>query len=140
MNIQYQSDLSCSFRQILRAALGLVVVVCGLCGFAYSSIATGLGQLLFPQQANGSLIVLHDRVVGSSLVAQPFLQAQYFQPRPSASGYDPMAMAGSNMARTSPELQQVITTRLAHRAQLEQVALSEIPADLVTASGKRYRS
>lgn len=135
MDIQYQNDLSRTLGQILRAALGLTVVVLGLCGFAYSSLATGLGQLIFPKQANGSLIELQGRVIGSALVAQPFLQPQYFHPRPSAAGYDPMAMAGSNMARTSPELQQIIAARLDHVAQQEQVARSQIPADLVTASG-----
>ena len=124
-----------SLAGLTRASIGLSIVALGLCGFVYSSVATGLGQVIFPHQANGSLIVEKDRVVGSSLVAQPFVQAQYFQSRPSASNYDPMAMAGSNMARTNPALHQAVDERLNQIAAQEQIEKSKIPADLVTASG-----
>ena len=124
-----------SLTGLTRASIGLSIVALGLCGFMYSSVATGLGQVIFPHQANGSLIVEKDRVVGSSLVAQPFVQAQYFQSRPSASNYDPMAMAGSNMARTNPALHQAVDERLNQIAAQEQIEKSKIPADLVTASG-----
>ena len=124
-----------SLAGLTRASIGLSIVALGLCGFMYSSVATGLGQVIFPHQANGSLIVEKDRVVGSSLVAQPFVQAQYFQSRPSASNYDPMAMAGSNMARTNPALHQAVGGRLNQIAAQEQIEKSKIPADLVTASG-----
>lgn len=124
-----------SLAGLTRASIGLSIVALGLCGFMYSSVAAGLGQVIFPHQANGSLIVEKDRVVGSSLVAQPFVQAQYFQSRPSASNYDPMAMAGSNMARTNPALHQAVDERLNQIAAQEQIEKSKIPADLVTASG-----
>lgn len=124
-----------SLTGLTRASVGLSIVALGLCGFVYSSVATGLGQVIFPHQANGSLIVEKDRVVGSSLVAQPFVQAQYFQSRPSASNYDPMAMAGSNMARTNPALHQAVDERLNQIAVQEQIEKSKIPADLVTTSG-----
>ena len=77
----------------------------------------------------------NDQVLGSGLVAQPFVQAQYFHPRPSASNYDPMAMAGSNLARTNPVLHQAVEERLNKIAAQEQIEKSKIPADLVTASG-----
>ena len=124
-----------SIGELARGSIGLTVIALGLCGFVYSAAATGLGQLLFPDQANGSMIIENDRVLGSSLVAQPFVQTQYFHPRPSASKYDPMAMAGSNMARTNPELNKIVDERLNHIAAQEQVEKSRIPADLVTASG-----
>ena len=124
-----------SLAGLTRASIGLSIVALGLCGFVYSSVAAGLGQMIFPHQANGSLIVEKDRVVGSSLVAQPFVQAQYFQSRPSASNYDPMAMAGSNMARSNPALHQAVDERLNQIAAQEQIEKSKIPADLVTASG-----
>ena len=124
-----------SIGELARGSIGLTVIALGLCGFVYSAAATGLGQLLFPDQANGSMIIENDRVLGSSLVAQPFVQAQYFHPRPSASKYDPMTMAGSNMARTNPELNKIVDERLNHIAVQEQVEKSRIPADLVTASG-----
>ena len=124
-----------SIGELARGSIGLTVIALGLCGFVYSAAATGLGQVLFPDQANGSMIIENDRVLGSSLVAQPFVQAQYFHPRPSASKYDPMTMAGSNMARTNPELNKIVDERLNHISAQEQVEKSRIPADLVTASG-----
>lgn len=130
-----QQFMDSSWASLTRASVGLSIVALTLCGFVYSSVATGLGQVIFPDQANGSLIVENSRVVGSSLVAQPFIQAQYFQPRPSAANYDPMAMAGSNMAVTNPALHQAIDERLNKIAVQEQVEKSKIPADLVTASG-----
>ena len=133
--LEDQQFMDSSWASLTRASVGLSIVALTLCGFVYSSVATGLGQVIFPDQANGSLIVENDRVVGSSLVAQPFIQAQYFQPRPSAANYDPMAMAGSNMAVTNPALHQAIDERLNKIAVQEQVEKSKIPADLVTASG-----
>ena len=135
MNIENNQLIDSSLTGLTRASVGLSIVALGLCGFMYSSVATGLGQVIFPHQANGSLIVEKDRVVGSSLVAKPFVQAQYFQSRPSASNYDPMAMAGSNMARTNPALHQAVDERLNQIAAQEQIEKSKIPADLVTASG-----
>lgn len=126
--------LDSSLMSLIRASFGLSIIALGLCGFVYSSVATGLAQVFFPQQANGSLIMQDGRIVGSSLVAQPFIQAQYFQPRPSASHYDPMLMAGSNMARTNPALQQIVAERLNKISAQEQIEKSTIPADMVTAS------
>ena len=135
MNMQNHQLADSSWGEKLRGSLGLTIMALGLCGFVYSAAATGLGQMLFPKQANGSLIVENNQVIGSRLVAQPFAQVQYFHPRPSAANYDPMAMAGSNMARTNPELQKAIEERLNRIAAKEQIEKSKIPADLVTASG-----
>lgn len=133
--IENQPLIESSVAEQIRASLGLTVVALGLCGFVYSAVATGLGQVLFPYQANGSMIIESNQVLGSVLVAQPFTQVQYFQPRPSASKYDPMAMAGSNMAVTNPDLKKAIDERLNKISAQEQVEKSKIPADLVTASG-----
>ena len=135
MNMQNHQLADSSWGEKLRASFGMTIIGLGLCGFVYSSAATGLGQMLFPEQANGSLIVENNQVIGSHLVAQPFAQVQYFHPRPSAANYDPMAMTGSNIARTNPELQKVIEERLNQIAAKEQIEKSKIPADLVTASG-----
>ncbi|WP_445345992.1 potassium-transporting ATPase subunit KdpC [Acinetobacter bohemicus] len=124
-----------SYASLLRASIGLTIVGLGLCGFLYSATATGLGQLLFPAQANGSLIELDGKILGSSLVAQPFTDPKYFQPRPSAANYDPMAMAGSNMARTNPELIKIIEQRIADIEVRDHIDGRQIPSDLVTASG-----
>lgn len=133
INTEYLGQAS--YLSLLRSSIGLTIVSLGLCGFLYSATMTGLGQILFPDQANGSLIELDGKVLGSRLVAQPFTDAKYFQSRPSAVNYDPMAMAGSNLARTNPELTKIIEQRIADIQVKDQVDRSQIPSDLVTASG-----
>lgn len=135
MNIENNQLIDSSMAELVRGSLGLTVIALGLCGFIYSSVATGLGQTIFPDQANGSMMIENNQIVGSRLVAQPFTQVQYFHPRPSAANYDPMAMAGSNMARTNPELNKTINERLNKISVQEQIDPSKIPTDLVTASG-----
>ncbi|WP_353171118.1 potassium-transporting ATPase subunit KdpC [Acinetobacter rudis] len=121
--------------QLLRPALGLSAVALVLCGFAYSAVATGLGQVLFPFQANGSLLHQQQQPVGSSLVAQAFVSDQYFYARPSQSNYSVIAMSGSNLARSNPELQQLIDERRTQIATREHITADKIPSDLLTASG-----
>ncbi|KAB0654055.1 potassium-transporting ATPase subunit KdpC [Acinetobacter bohemicus] len=133
--VNTQHLLQPSYASLLRASIGLTIVSLGLCGFLYSATVTGLGQLLFPAQANGSLIELDGKILGSSLVAQPFTDPKYFQPRPSAANYNPMAMAGSNMARTNPELTKIIEQRIADIEARDHIEGRQIPSDLVTASG-----
>ena len=133
--VNTQHLLQPSYASLLRASIGLTIVSLGLCGFLYSATVTGLGQLLFPAQANGSLIKLDGKILGSSLVAQPFTDPKYFQPRPSAANYDPMAMAGSNMARTNPELTKIIEQRISDIEARDHIDGGQIPSDLVTASG-----
>lgn len=133
--VNTQHLLQPSYASLLRASIGLTIMSLGLCGFLYSATVTGLGQLLFPAQANGSLIELDGKILGSSLVAQPFTDPKYFQPRPSAANYDPMAMAGSNMARTNPELTKIIEQRIADIEARDHIEGRQIPSDLVTASG-----
>jgi K+-transporting ATPase ATPase C chain len=120
---------------ILRPAIGLSLVSLLGFGLLYSSVATGLGQLLFPAQSNGSLIEKSQRIEGSSLVAQNFQNPRYFMSRPSAANYDPMAMSGSNLAVTNPELKAKIEQRLVDTAKANHVDENQIPSDLVTASG-----
>lgn len=91
--------------QILPA-LRINVFVTILFGVAYPLAITGVCQLLFPHQANGSLRTVGDKVVGSDLLGQNFSRPEYFHPRPSAagSGYDPTASGGSNLGPTSAKL------------------------------------
>lgn len=121
--------------QLIRPAVGLTLVGLLVCGFSYSSVATGLGQVLFPNQANGSMLVENQKIVGSKLVAQAFVGDQYFYARPSAVHYDVMALAGSNLARTNPELSKIIDERRALISTREHVAIDKIPSDIVTSSG-----
>ena len=118
-----------------RGALGLTAVTLAGFGFLYALAGVGIGQLLFPAQANGSLIFQGDRVVGSALVAQPFEGGGYFQPRPSAAAYNPVALAGSNQARTNTDMRSRIEGARAAVAQRDGVAPSAVPGDLVTQSG-----
>ena len=134
-NLTSSSVAPVSVFGLLRAALGLAAVALLVCGFAYSAAATGLGQLLFPDQANGSLIVHEQKVVGSRLVAQPFVSDQYFYARPSAANYEVMSLSGSNLAQSNPVLQQQVQQRLQEISAKEQVPVANIPSDIVTTSG-----
>ncbi|MBW8312727.1 MAG: potassium-transporting ATPase subunit KdpC [Rhizobium sp.] len=104
-------------------------------GLLYPAVATFAGQFLFPAQARGSMIERDGVAVGSSLVAQPFVGAGYFQPRPSAAGFDPRAVSGSNLGPGNPALRERIAATSAEVAAREGIAVGEVPVDLVTASG-----
>ncbi len=122
-------------RGALRGAVVLAVVTLAGFGFLYSLAGVGIGQALFPQAADGSLVERGSRIVGSALVAQPFAGERYFQPRPSAAGYDTMALTGSNQARTNPDLRKRLEEARAAVAMREGVAPSAVPGDLYTQSG-----
>lgn len=118
-----------------RPALMLGVASLLLLGLAYAVAATGASRLLFPAQADGSLLIRDGQVRGSQLIAQPFTGAGYFQARPSAASYDPMAAAGSNLARTNPALQERVQASIAAVAARDGIPAAQVPGDLVTQSG-----
>ncbi|WP_337243846.1 potassium-transporting ATPase subunit KdpC [Luteimonas sp. gir] len=120
---------------LLRPALGLALVTLLVAGLGYALLATGLGRVLFPAQAQGSLLERDGRIVGSALVGQPFAGARWFVPRPSAAGYDPMAMAGSNLSRGNPALRAEIAAARQAIAAREGVAAVDVPDELITRSG-----
>ena len=122
-------------HRVLRASFALALVSLLLFGLTYSLAGTALGRLLFPHQATGSMLVRDGKVVGSSLVAQPFAADGYFQPRPSAAGYDVMALAGSNQARTNPDMRKRVQEAVVATAAREGVRPEDVPGDLVTQSG-----
>ncbi len=119
----------------MRPALAGSALFVVLCGLVYPAVATVLGGVLFPHQANGSLVELDGRVVGSALVAQPFADVRYFRPRPSAANYDPTALSGSNLASSNPALRERMAADSAAVAVREGAAPADIPGELVTASG-----
>lgn len=121
-------------RISLIATLCLAVILCGL----YPIVIWGLGQGLFPREANGSLIVKGGKTVGSSLLAQGFAGAKYFHPRPSAagSGYDAAGSGGSNLGPLSKKLTDDMAQRVRdYRAENNLAPGDLIPADAVSASG-----
>jgi K+-transporting ATPase ATPase C chain len=122
------------FTSAIRPALVLTVLFALLLGLAYPAALTGIGQVLFPAQANGSLIREGDRIVGSTLIGQQFTGPGYFHGRPSAAGkgYDPTASAGSNLGPASQALTDRVKTDLA--ALPAPPDNHDVPVDLVTAS------
>ncbi len=135
MNGSTISGISFFDGGMLRAALVFALATLSFFGFSYALLSTGIDRALFPEAADGSLIEREGRIVGSSLVAQPFVDARYFQPRPPAANYDAMAAAGSNQARSNPQLRQRIAEARAAVAGREGIPLERVPADLVTQSG-----
>lgn len=122
-------------RGTWRGAIGLTILSLAGFGFLYSLAGVGVGQALFPKTANGSLIERDGKVIGSELVAQPFVSDTYFQSRPSAAGYNTMSLAGSNQARTNPDMRKRLEETRAAIAQREGVEPSAVPGDLFTQSG-----
>jgi len=116
-------------------ALVWCAVLTVICGVAYPVVSTLVGGALFPHEAKGSVIERDGRAVGSSLVAQPFADARYFIPRPSAANFDPTALSGSNLASSNPALRERIAKDSAAIAAREGVDAAKIPPDLVTTSG-----
>jgi K+-transporting ATPase ATPase C chain len=110
-----------------------------LCGAAYPLFMTGVGQVAFPRQANGSIIEVDGEAVGSSLVGQNFSGPEYFHPRPSAAGadgYDGGASSGSNLGPSSQALIDRVTESLATiREENDLASDAPVPVDAVTASG-----
>ena len=126
------------FMTSLRPAIVLTLLFAALLGLAYPAAITGIGQVIAPGAANGSLIRdATGKVIGSSLIGQGFASDRYFHGRPSAAGkngYDATASSGSNLAPTSQALVDRVKTDLASAKASTPAPGSNIPADLVTAS------
>ncbi len=128
-------------RQLWVAIRAMIVLTVAL-GIAYPIAMTGIGQLVLPVQANGSILTVDGKPVGSALIGQSFTDADgeplatYFQPRPSAAGdgYDAGASSGSNWGPENPDFIAAIKERKSQIATFNGVAESEIPADALTAS------
>jgi potassium-transporting ATPase KdpC subunit len=122
----------------LWPALRINIFLTILLGVCYPLAVTGVAQLLFPHQANGSLILRDGQIVGSELIAQNFSSPKYFQPRPSAAGndgYDPTASGGSNYGPTSKKLIDRVKASVDKFHKDNPDYHGAIPADLLTASG-----
>jgi K+-transporting ATPase ATPase C chain len=117
----------------LKKAALLFIILFIITGFVYPFTVTLIAGLAFPFQAHGSLIIDNNgRVIGSTIIGQNFTGTQYFQSRPSASGYNPAASGGSNIGPTNPILLELIANRT---DVLRKTGITgPIPSDLVTAS------
>ncbi len=124
-------------KQLKIAAIlfGLLTILTGL---IYPALITGIAQVLFPKQANGSLITQNGQVVGSTLIGQQFDAPKYFWGRLSATGdhaYNASASGGSNLGPTNPALVKQVSDRLAALKAADPQNTLPVPVDLVTASG-----
>jgi potassium-transporting ATPase KdpC subunit len=128
-------------RQAVASIAALIVVTLAL-GFGYPLVVTGISQLFFRHQANGSLIYTNGKLTGSALLGQSFTDAkgnplpQYFQPRPSAVDYDGAGSGASNLGPSNPVLLNSVSERArAYRVFNHLPAGAAVPVDAVTASG-----
>ncbi|MFF9478032.1 potassium-transporting ATPase subunit KdpC [Streptomyces sp. NPDC014733] len=132
------------------AALRMLLVLTVLTGIAYPLLVTGIAQVAFPDRANGSTLTAHGRTVASRLIGQNFTlpkrnphdpdeaprpDPSWFQPRPSAGGYDPTRSGASNLGPANPALTATVRARRAAVAAFDGVPAASVPADAVTASG-----
>ncbi|MET7857865.1 potassium-transporting ATPase subunit KdpC [Streptomyces sp. NPDC005318] len=132
------------------AALRMLLVFTVITGLAYPLLVTGITQAAFPHPANGSLLTTDGRPVASSLIGQNFALPKknprdpdealrpdpaWFQPRPSADGYDPLSSGASNLGPNSTVLIETIRERRAAVAAFDGVPPASVPPDAVTASG-----
>src|SRR6516162_10149945 len=127
-----------AFLKELWTSILATVVLCIVVSGIYPILIWGVGQLLFPHQANGSLVERNGQILGSELLAQGFSGAKYFHPRPAAAGtgYDPLSSGGSNLGPTSQKLIDGIKANAAQYRQENGLgAEAVVPADAVTASG-----
>ena len=125
-------------RRQLLPALRLLAVVTVLVGIAYPLFITGVAQVVFPDQAGGSIVTVDGQGVGSSLVGQVFTGDEYFESRPSAAGdgYDATSSGASNLGPSNPDLLAAVEERaVAYRERNGLAAGAEVPVDAVTASG-----
>lgn len=124
-------------RTQIRPAITMTLILCAITGFIYPGVVTGLAQLLFPRQANGSLVRARGRVVGSALIGQAFAAPYYFHPRPSAAGagYDATLSGGRNLGPTSARLDTLVAAAADTAIARDGAVAGHIPSDMVTASG-----
>jgi potassium-transporting ATPase KdpC subunit len=125
-------------RAQIRPALMALLIFTVLTGLLYPLVVTGIAQLVFPHQANGSLIVKNGQTVGSSLIGQQFTDPKYFWGRLSATGpypYNASSSSGSNLGPTNPALMDEARARIAALKAADPSNTQPIPVDLVTSSG-----
>jgi potassium-transporting ATPase KdpC subunit len=125
-------------RAQIRPTIVMLVLLSVVTGLVYPAIVTAIAQVIFPRQANGSLIVRDGKVVGSLLIGQQFDDPKYFWGRPSATSpfqYNAGASSGSNLAPTNPALTKAVQERVDTLRAADPDNKAPVPVDLVTSSG-----
>jgi potassium-transporting ATPase KdpC subunit len=125
-----------NFKNLWTSAI-LLVIMTVITGLIYPLLITGIAQIAFPANANGSIIVRDGKVVGSALIGQSFTGPRYFHGRPSATGpfpYNALASSGSNLGPLHPALLDSVRRRALEFRATDSSATRSIPVDLVTAS------
>jgi potassium-transporting ATPase KdpC subunit len=127
------------FKNQVRPTIVLTVLLCVITGFVYPGVVTALADVLFPRQANGSLITgAGAQVIGSELIGQGFAKAEYFHPRPSAAGggYDDTLSGGTNKGPTDLKLaDSLVKPAVDSEVKLDGAVKGSVPSDLATSSG-----
>ncbi len=124
--------------QTLRPAISVFALLTGLTGVAYPLLVTGIAQVAFPHAANGSLLNVDGKAIGSALIGQSFSAPKYFWGRPSATSPMPnngVASGGSNLGANNPALLDAVKDRVAALRSADPGNTQPVPVDLVTASG-----
>jgi len=124
--------------KMIRPLLVSFVAMTLLTGVVYPLLVTGIGKVLFPEQASGSLLMKDGKAVGSSLIGQNFTNPRYFWGRPSATGpypYNALNSSGSNLGPTNPALLDIVKSRIVILKAADPTNTQPVPVDLVTTSG-----
>lgn len=125
-------------KTLIRPAISLFIALSLITGLLYPLVITGIGNLAFPDQADGSLIVSDNKIIGSSLIGQNFSGPAYFWGRPSATSpmpYNGLNSGGSNFGPTNPAQKTAVANRIKALRDADPTNVQAIPVDLVTASG-----
>jgi len=125
-------------RAQLRPAIVVLVLLTVVTALVYPAVVTAIAQVIFPRQANGSLVVRDGKVVGSSLIGQQFDDPKFFWGRPSATSpfqYNAGASSGSNLGPTNPALTKAVQERVDALRAADPDNKAPVPVDLVTTSG-----
>ena len=123
--------------KLIRPVVVSFMLLTALTGLIYPALVTGVAQVVFPKEANGSLLVQQDKVLGSSLIGQQFSSNQYFWSRPSSTApmaYNAAASSGANLGPTNPALTEAMAARVATIKAAHPAQKGSVPVDLVTTS------
>ncbi|MBF0458123.1 MAG: potassium-transporting ATPase subunit KdpC [Nitrospirae bacterium] len=123
---------------VIRTSIVSLVVFTVILGIVYPAVMTGVCQMIFPNEANGSLIWKNGKAAGSSLIGQPFSSPEYFWSRPSATTpypYNAGSSSGSNLGQNNPDLHKALADRIAALKAADPENAKPVPMDIITASG-----